>query len=52
MLNEATLAWAHFRLGTIYEYKKENELAKREYEITLQLDKNNPEAEEALACLK
>jgi tetratricopeptide (TPR) repeat protein len=51
LFDEVTLAWAHFRLGTIYEHKKENELAKREYEITLQLDKNHQEAKQALARL-
>ena len=51
LFDEVTLAWAHFRLGTIYEHKKENELAKREYEITLQLDKNHQEAIQALARL-
>lgn len=48
LFNEVTLAWSHFRLGTIYEHKKEVELAKREYEITLKLDKDHNEAKEAL----
>lgn len=51
VFDQATLAWGHFRLGTIYEHKKEIESAKREYAKALSLDKNHDEAKKALVRL-
>ncbi len=50
--SENTLAWAHFRLGTILEHKDEIQSAKSEYERALRIDKNHEQAKEALAKLK
>jgi tetratricopeptide (TPR) repeat protein len=47
-----SLAWAHYRLGMVYEHKKEMDLAKKEYESALELDPDHKEAKKALKDLK
>ena len=47
-----SLAWAHYRLGMVYEQKKETDLAKREYQSALELDPDHKEAKKALKDLK
>lgn len=51
-INKTTLAWAYYRLGTIYENKKEIEAAKDQYQMALKKDKGHKEAKEALARVK
>lgn len=51
-INSNTLAWAHFRLGTIYENKSSLEAAKEQYQMTLKIDKKHEEAKSALKSLK
>lgn len=50
--NSPSLAWAHYRLGMVYEHKKETDLAKREYQSALELDSGHKEAKRALKNLK
>jgi tetratricopeptide (TPR) repeat protein len=50
--NSPSLAWAHYRLGMVYEHKKETELAKKEYQTALELDPDHKEAKKALKNLK
>lgn len=50
-IDSVTLAWAYFRLGTIYENKNALEAAKDQYELALKKDKNHEEANLALARL-
>jgi len=47
-----SLAWAHYRLGMVYEKKEEKELAKKEYQAALKLDPDHKEAKKALKDLK
>lgn len=47
-----SLAWAHYRLGMVYEHKKETDLAKREYQSALELDPDHKKAKKALKDLK
>ena len=47
-----SLAWAHYRLGMVYEKKGESELAKSEYQETLKLDTDHKQAKKALKDLK
>ena len=47
-----SLAWAHYRLGMVYEKKGEKELAKSEYQETLKLDPDHKQAKKALKDLK
>jgi len=49
--DEPSLAWAHYRLGLLYEHKGEKELAKTEYEKALGLDPGHAEAKKALEKL-
>ncbi len=50
-INSNTLAWAHYRLGSIYEKKSSLEAAKEQYQMTLNIDNNHDEAKKALARL-
>ena len=45
---EPSFAWAHFRLGMVYEKKGSKSLAKQEYEETLKLQPDHKDAKEAL----
>jgi len=47
-----SLAWAHYRLGMVYEKKGKKQLAKIEYEAALRLDPDHRGAREALKNLK
>ncbi|MBO6522801.1 MAG: tetratricopeptide repeat protein [Balneolaceae bacterium] len=51
-LNDNTLAWSHFRLGTIYESKQNLEAAEEQYKAALKKDKDHEQAKEALDRLK
>lgn len=51
-LEEPSLAWAHCRLGSIYERKKDRVLARREYTAALEVDPLLTEARQALAKLR
>lgn len=51
LYNVSTLAWAYYRLGTIYENKNSTEAAKDQYKQALQFDKKHSEAKKALARL-
>ena len=44
-------AWAHYRLGMLYEKKGRKDLAKREYEAALALQPDHKESKEALGKL-
>ncbi len=50
--NNPSFAWAHYRLGMIYEKGGKRDLAKREYQIALSYDVNLEEAKKALKKLK
>ena len=50
-IDKTTLAWGHFRLGTIYENKKALEAAKDQYKSALKVDENHAEAKAALSRL-
>jgi tetratricopeptide (TPR) repeat protein len=50
--NSPSLAWAHYRLGMVYEKKGESELAKSEYQAALELDPDHKQAKKALKDLK
>ena len=50
--NNPSFAWAHYRLGMIYEKGGKRDLAKREYQIALSYDVNHKEAKKALKRLK
>ena len=50
--NANTLAWTYFRLGTIYEHKKNQELAAHKYELALESDKDHKESKDALSRLE
>lgn len=50
-INDNTLAWSHFRLGTIYESKQNPEAAEEQYKAALKMDKNHDQAKEALKRL-
>ena len=50
--NSPSIAWAHYRLGMVYEKKEEKELAKKEYQEALKLDPDHKEAKKALKDLK
>ncbi len=50
-VNDNTLAWSHFRLGTIYESKQNPEAAIEQYKAALKKDKNHEQAKEALKRL-
>jgi tetratricopeptide (TPR) repeat protein len=49
---EPSLASAHYRLGSLYERKKDRALARREYAAALELDPMLSEARQALAKLR
>lgn len=49
--NSNTLAWAYYRLGTIYENKESIEAAKDQYEQALKANKDHAESKEALERL-
>ena len=49
--NMPSLAWAHHRLGNVYEKKNEKDLARAEYEAAVMLDPEHEEAKKALAGL-
>jgi tetratricopeptide (TPR) repeat protein len=49
--DEPPLKWAHMRLGSIYEKKKRNDLAKAEYQKAVALDPKFKEAKDALSKL-
>lgn len=44
-------AWAHYRLGLIYEHKEEFAQAAKEYQKALKMDSKHKEAKEALKQL-
>ena len=46
--DDPPLAWAHFRLGSVYEKKGDRAAAKAEYEAALRLDPALKDAKEAL----
>jgi len=48
-INSNILAWAHYRLGTIYENKSSLKSAKEQYQMTLQIDNTHEEAKIALS---
>jgi tetratricopeptide (TPR) repeat protein len=50
--NNPSLAWAHCRLGMVYEKKGEKDMAKTEYQAALKLDPDHKEAKKALKELK
>ncbi|MFQ5750442.1 MAG: tetratricopeptide repeat protein [bacterium] len=50
--NMPSLAAAHWRLGMIYEHKKQKELARQEYQTALKLDPEFKAAKKALKKLK
>jgi len=50
--NNPSFAWAHYRLGMIYEKGGKLSLAKQEYQITLSYDVSYEEAKKALKRLK
>ena len=50
-VNDNTLAWSHFRLGTIYESKQSPEAAIEQYKAALKKDKDHEQAKEALKRL-
>ncbi|MGB2696265.1 MAG: tetratricopeptide repeat protein [Candidatus Zixiibacteriota bacterium] len=50
--NSPSLAWAHYRLGMVYEKKGEKELAKTEYQAALKLEPDHKEAKKALKDLE
>lgn len=50
--NEVTLAWAHIRLGAIYEHLKDPESAKAEYQKAIKVNPDNEEAKKSLAKLR
>jgi len=49
---DPSLAWAHYRLGAVYEKKRERDLAKAEYNTALSLDPGLRDARQALAAIK
>ncbi|GAB5410319.1 MAG: tetratricopeptide repeat protein [Balneolaceae bacterium] len=49
--NSNTLAWAYYRLGTIYEKKESIEAAKDQYQQALKANKDHSESKEALSRL-
>ncbi len=49
--DEPPLAWAHYRLGMLYEKKGNRDLAKREYQNALRIDPTHHDAKEALKKL-
>jgi tetratricopeptide (TPR) repeat protein len=50
--DEPSLAWAHYRLGSVYEKKRATELAKAEYTAALALDPTLKDARKALSAIK
>src|SRR6266508_6386499 len=48
-LEEPSLAWAHYRLGMLYEKKRAKGLAREEYTAALSLDPALKEARKALS---
>ncbi|MBC34598.1 MAG: hypothetical protein CL663_00935 [Bacteroidetes bacterium] len=46
--NQPSLAWAHYRLGMVYEKMGESALAQSEYKQALDLDPDHKEAKKAL----
>jgi tetratricopeptide (TPR) repeat protein len=49
---QPSLAYAHFRLGNIYQKKDDTDAARKEYQAALALDPNLKQAADALADLK
>ncbi len=49
--DEPPLAWAHYRLGQLYEKRGNRDLAKREYQSALRIDPTHRDAKEALKKL-
>jgi len=50
--NNPSLASAHWRLGMVYEHKRQNDLAGKEYRTALKLDPELEQAKKALKKLK
>ncbi len=50
--NSPSEAWAHYRLGQVYEMTGRFRDAKKQYQIALRLDREHKEAREALERLK
>ena len=50
--NQPPLASAHWRLGMVYEHKRQKDLAKKEYQTALKLDPKLEPAKKALKKLK
>ena len=50
--NSPSEAWAHYRLGQVYEMTGKIEQAKEQYQKALKLDRKHKEAKEALERLK
>ena len=46
--NSPSLAWAHYRLGMVYENKVRKDLARHEYKAALKLDAEHEKAKKAL----
>lgn len=52
LVNDNTMAWAYFRLGTIYEHMNDTPMAKTQYENALKKDKKHEQSKEALTRLR
>ena len=50
--NNPSLAVAHWRLGMVYEHKRQKDLARKEYQAALKLDGELEQAKKALKKLK
>ena len=50
--DDPSLAWAHYRLGMLYEKQREFKAAEMEYDAALQLDPDHKEAKKALKKVK
>jgi len=50
--DEPSLAWAHYRLGGVYEHGDTVALARREYQTAVELDPEHEEAKKALQRLR
>lgn len=52
LVNDGTMAWAYYRLGSIYEHMNDAASAKTQYQSALKKDKKHAESKEALARLR